>query len=136
MNRPVKTGGSPTPSRRKPPAKPRNPVPATHTNRVGGLRLRPWVIRVEAGISTARFCRLFDMAERTWRRWQAIARSGTSAGKGPWPRPARMAVRDLAMRHALAHPAWGHRKILAMTRHNGHVVSQSTPCCGCCATRH
>jgi hypothetical protein len=34
------------------------------------------VIRVEAGVSTARFCHLFDMPERTWRRWQARARAG------------------------------------------------------------
>ena len=83
------------------------------------------VIRVEAGMSTARFCELFDMPERTWRSWQAKARTGASS-KGPWPRPARQAARDLAVTHALAHPAWGHRKIWAMTRHDGHVVSQAT----------
>jgi DNA-binding transcriptional regulator YiaG len=33
------------------------------------------VIRVQAGMSTARFCHLFDMPERTWRRWQAKARA-------------------------------------------------------------
>ncbi|MWJ95191.1 transposase, partial [Escherichia coli] len=46
------------------------------------------MIRIEAGMSTARFCQLFDMPERTWRRWQAEARTGAQA-KGPWPRPAR-----------------------------------------------
>lgn len=30
------------------------------------------------------------------------------------------------MGHALAQPAWGHRKIWALTRHDGHKVSQST----------
>lgn len=30
------------------------------------------------------------------------------------------------MKHALAKPAWGHRKIWAMTRHDGHKVSQAT----------
>lgn len=29
-------------------------------------------------------------------------------------------------KHALAKPAWGHRKIWAMTRHDGHKVSQAT----------
>lgn len=29
------------------------------------------VIRLEAGMSTSRFCELCDMPERTWRRWQA-----------------------------------------------------------------
>ena len=32
------------------------------------------VIRVEVGMSTAGFCRLIDMPERTWRRWQAKAK--------------------------------------------------------------
>jgi len=83
------------------------------------------VIRVEAGMSTARFCRLIDMPERTWRRWQAKARDG-GRPKGPWPRPARAAAHDRVLVHALAHPAWGHRKIWAMTRHDGHVVSEAT----------
>lgn len=33
---------------------------------------------------------------------------------------------ELALKHALAHPAWGHRKIWAMVRHDGHVVSEAT----------
>lgn len=28
--------------------------------------------------------------------------------------------------HALAHPAWGHRKIWSMPGHEGHQVSQAT----------
>ncbi|WP_259559629.1 IS3 family transposase [Brachybacterium sillae] len=65
------------------------------------------------------------MPERTWRRWQAKARTGTAV-KGPWPQPARQAARELVVKHALAHPAWGHRKIWAMVRHDGHVVSEAT----------
>ena len=83
------------------------------------------MIRVQAGISTARFCRLFGMPERTWRCWQAKARAGARS-KGPWPQPARRAVRERAIGHALAHPAWGHRKIWAMVRHDGQVVSEAT----------
>lgn len=83
------------------------------------------MIRVEAGMSTARFCRLIDMPERTWRRWQAKARAG-GRPKGPWPRPARAAAHDRVLVHALAHPAWGHRKVWAMTRHDGHIVSEAT----------
>jgi transposase InsO family protein len=83
------------------------------------------VIRAEAGMSTARFCTLIDMPERTWRRWQAKARAGQPA-KGPWPQPARERARQLVLKHALAHPAWGHRKIWAMVRHDGHMVSQAT----------
>lgn len=40
--------------------------------------------------------------------------------------PARARVADAVRRHALAHPAWGHRKVWAMCRHDGHRVSQAT----------
>ena len=83
------------------------------------------MIRQDAGMSTARFCELFDVPERTWRRWQAKARSSRPP-KGPWPQPARLAARDLAVKHATEHPAWSHRKVWAMTRHDGHRVSQAT----------
>jgi putative transposase len=83
------------------------------------------VIRVEAGMSTARFCRLIDMPERTWRRWQARARAGVPA-RGPWPAPVAETVEPYVVKHAEAHPAWGHRKVWAMTRHDGHPVSPST----------
>ncbi len=83
------------------------------------------MIRVEAGMPTTRFCALIGVPERTWRRHQARARADRPV-KGPWPRPAREKVRDAARRHALAHPAWGHRKVWAMCRHDGHRVSQAT----------
>ncbi|MGL4338804.1 MAG: transposase [Rhodoglobus sp.] len=83
------------------------------------------MIREDAGVSTARFCEIFDMHERSWRRWQAKARSSRPP-KGPWPQPARLAARELAVKHATAHPAWGHRKVWAMVRHDGHRVSQAT----------
>ena len=83
------------------------------------------MIRREAGMSTARWCRTFDIPERTWHRWQAKARAGMPV-KGPWPQPARDAAAELIDKHALAHPVWGHRKIWAMVRHDGHVVSEAT----------
>lgn len=76
-------------------------------------------------MSTARFCQKFDMPERTWRRWQAKARVDQPP-LGPWPQPARSAARPLTMKHATLHPAWGHRKVWAMVRHDGHRVSQAT----------
>lgn len=83
------------------------------------------MIRTEAGMPTTRFCALIGVPERTWRRHQARARAGAVV-KGPWPRPARESVKDVARRHALAHPAWGHRKVWAMCRHDGHRVSQAS----------
>lgn len=76
-------------------------------------------------MSTSRFCELIDMPERTWRRWQAKAKH-EQPPKGPWPQPARDATRPLVVAHALRKPEWGHRKIWAMTRHDGHKVSQAT----------
>ena len=74
---------------------------------------------------TTRFCSLIGVPERTWRRHQARARAGRRP-KGPWPHPARDRVRDAARRHALAHPAWGHRKVWAMCRHDGLLVSAAS----------
>jgi putative transposase len=83
------------------------------------------VIRVEAGMPTARFCQVIGVPERTWRRHQARAKADRPV-KGPWPRPARQRVAKAARRHALAHPAWGHRKVWAMCRHEGLRVSQAS----------
>src|SRR5665648_14985 len=83
------------------------------------------VVRLGAGMPTSRFCALIGMPERTWRRHQARARAARPV-KGPWPRPARARVRKAVRAHALAHPAWGHRKVWAMVRYDGHRVSQAT----------
>jgi len=83
------------------------------------------VIRAEAGMPTTRFCALIGVPERSWRRWQQRQRSGVPI-KGPWPAPVRENVRQAARRHALAHPAWGHRKVWAMVRHDGHQASEAT----------
>jgi putative transposase len=83
------------------------------------------VIRVEAGMPTSRFCPLIGVPERTWRRRQGRARAGRLV-KGPWPRPAREQIGAAARRHALAHPAWGHRKVWAMCRYDDHRVSPAT----------
>lgn len=83
------------------------------------------MIRVEAGMPTTRFCKRLGVPERTWRRWQARAGRDLQP-KGPWPRPVRQTVRACARKHALAHPAWGHRKIWAMCRYDGHQASPAT----------
>jgi transposase InsO family protein len=83
------------------------------------------VIRIDAGMPTTRFCALIGVPERSWRRHQARVRVGRQP-RGPWPQPARDRVREAARRHALAHPAWGHRKVWAMCRHDGLVVSAAS----------
>ena len=74
---------------------------------------------------TSRFVGLIGVPERTYRRHQARSRAQRQV-KGPWPRPAREAVREKAREHAEAHPAWGHRKVWAMCRHDGRTASQAT----------
>lgn len=83
------------------------------------------MIRVDAGMPTTRFTALIGMPERTWRRWQARARAGHPA-KGPWPAPVAERVEPEVVKHAEAHVAWGHRKVWAMARYDGHQVSQAT----------
>jgi len=46
--------------------------------------------------------------------------------KGPWPAPKVDAVEAVAAKYAADWPAWGHRKIAALMRADGHAVSTST----------
>ena len=87
----------------------------------------------EEGVSTSRFCGLFEIPERTWRRWQAKARQASRV-KGPWPQPVRDEVRLVVGEHALQHPVWGHRRIWALARHDGYRVVRRR-CCALCGMR-
>ena len=64
--------------------------------------------------------------ERTYRRRLARARADVALAKGPWPAPAVDLVEAVAAKYAADWPAWGHRKIAAMMRADGHIVSTST----------
>jgi putative transposase len=83
------------------------------------------VIRLEAGLSVARFRALAGIPESTWYRRRERALAGRPA-KGPWPRPVRDRVVAVVHAYALKYPAWGHRKIWALTVADGHEVSQRT----------
>ena len=72
-----------------------------------------------------RFASQVGIPLRTYRRHQARPRDGRPP-KGPWPAPVRSAHRDVVLAHATAHPAWSHRKVWAMVRHDGYRLSQST----------
>jgi putative transposase len=73
----------------------------------------------------SRFARLAGIPERTY--WYRLARwrAGVS-GKGPWPAPAVDLIEAVAAKYAADRPAWGHRKIAALMRADGHRVSDST----------
>jgi putative transposase len=83
------------------------------------------MIRQQAGLSVERFCELAGVPRPTWYRQRARALGGRPA-KGPWPRPARDRVTAVVHAYALRYPAWGHRKIWALTVADGHEVSMRT----------
>lgn len=78
-----------------------------------------------AGLTVERFCAVAGIPRPTWYRQRERARGGRSA-KGPWPRPARDRVQAVVHAYALRYPAWGHRKIWALTIADGHQVSMRT----------
>jgi putative transposase len=83
------------------------------------------VIRLEAGIPTARFTKLIGVAERSYRRWQQRQRQGRPV-KGPWPAPAADRIEPVAIAYADRFPAWGHRKVAMLMRVDGHRAPDST----------
>ncbi|HEY2042403.1 MAG TPA: hypothetical protein VGH11_06965 [Jatrophihabitans sp.] len=83
-------------------------------------------LREAAELPVARFAALAGISERTYRRRLAALRGGDEPVKGPWPTPAVDAAEALAAKYASDWPAWGHRKIAAMMRADGHHVSTST----------
>ncbi len=83
------------------------------------------MIRTEAGMPTSRFALLIGVPERSYRRWQHRQRRGRPA-RGPWPAPACDRVEPLAVAKADSFPAWGHRKLAALLRADGHPAPDST----------
>ena len=83
------------------------------------------MIRLEAGMATARFTKLIGVPERSYRRWQQRQRAGMPV-KGPWPAPAADRAEPLAIEYADRFPAWGHRKIAMLMRVDGHHAPDST----------
>jgi transposase InsO family protein len=83
------------------------------------------VIRREASMSTARFCRLTGVPERSYRRWQARERQGRPA-KGPWPTPSIDRLGPVAVAYADRYPQWGSHTIASLLRIDGVDASDST----------
>jgi putative transposase len=83
------------------------------------------VIRIEAGMATARFTKLIGVPERSYRRWQQRQRAGMPV-KGPWPAPAADRAEPVAISYADRFPAWGHRKVAMLMRVDGHRAPDST----------
>ena len=83
------------------------------------------MLRVDAGMSVARFVALLGMPRASWYRWRAAVGADRPA-KGPWPAPVVEAIEPLAAKHAEAFDAWGYRKIWGLLRADGILASQSS----------
>ena len=83
------------------------------------------VIRLEAQMPTARFCRLVGVPERSYRRWQHRQRHGRPT-KGPWPTPSADRIEPTAVAYADRYPQWGSRTIATLMRIDGHDAPDST----------
>jgi putative transposase len=79
------------------------------------------VIRVEAGMSTVRFCRMLVIKERSYRRWQQRERLGRPV-RGPWPTPAQDRVGPVAVEVADEWPEFGSKTIAMFLREDSGIA--------------
>jgi putative transposase len=84
------------------------------------------MIRQQEGLTVSRFAELIDMPRRTYHDRLRRLRDG-SPGKGPWPAPVVDRIEPLVAKYASDWDAWGHRKVWAIARADGHDIgSQSS----------
>lgn len=84
------------------------------------------MIRTDAELSVSRFCELIGVPRRTYHYRLAKWRAG-DPDKGPWPAPVVERIEPTVAKYAETWDAWGHRKIWAIARADGHDVgSQSS----------
>ena len=83
------------------------------------------MIRLEEQMSTAGFCRLLGISERSYRRWQQRERQGRPV-KGPWPTPSADLIEPVAVSYADEFPMWGSRTVASLMRIDGHYAPDST----------
>jgi len=81
-------------------------------------------IRVAAHIPVRRFVRRLGIPPSTWYHWRAAHLQGRELKR--WPAPVVDAIEEVAAAEAHKWSAWGHRKIHAMLRADGVVVSRSS----------
>lgn len=71
-----------------------------------------------------RFCARLGIPPSTWYYWRTAAVNGRQVNR--WPAPIVDQIEEQAAAKAYEFSAWGHRKIWAMLRSDGTVVSQSS----------
>lgn len=83
------------------------------------------MIRTDAGCSVSRFAELVGVPRRTYHARLARLRAGDPP-KGPWPAPVVDRIEPEVAKHAEAWPAWGYRKIAAITAADGCDVGSAS----------
>ena len=84
------------------------------------------MIRQDAQLTVSRFAELIGVPRRTYHYRLAKLRAGEPM-KGPWPAPVVDRVEPTVAKYAEQWDAWGHRKIWAIARADGHDIgSQSS----------
>ncbi|MCY3584296.1 MAG: integrase core domain-containing protein [Acidimicrobiaceae bacterium] len=79
------------------------------------------MIRAQAAMSVSRFAELIGVPRRTYQYRLAKHRAGDPP-KGPWPAPVVDRIEPVVAKYAQDWPAWGHRKIAAIARIDGHDI--------------
>lgn len=72
-------------------------------------------------MSVSRFAELIGVPRRTYQYRLAKHRAGDPP-KGPWPAPVVDRIEPVVAKYAQDWPAWGHRKIAAIARIDGHDI--------------
>lgn len=72
----------------------------------------------------SRFCERLGIPVSTWYYWRKAHLQGRPTKR--WPAPVVDALEEPAAQKAFKYTAWGHRKIWAMLRSDGVMVSQSS----------
>lgn len=82
------------------------------------------LIRTEAQMPVSRFLARLGIPSSTWYYWREGHLRGRPVRR--WPAPVVDEIEEPAAKKAYEFSAWGHRKIWAMLRTDGHAVSQSS----------
>lgn len=83
------------------------------------------MIRTDAELSVSRFAELIGVPRRTYHHRLARFRAGDPV-KGSWPAPVVDRIEPDVAKYASEWDAWGHRKIWALMRHDGHEVGSAS----------
>lgn len=81
-------------------------------------------VRLQFGISVARFCRVLGLPASTWYYWRSAHLDGRQLRR--WPAPVVDPLEERAAEYAYRFSAWGHRKLWAMMRASGTRASASS----------